>query len=123
MAFDWAKEGNSSYLTEMAERGANLITCGAPCLIFCHSPEDYANCVLDPAIAMETVELLLANRGLSTCWAGILLRLSNQVPAICETLQLPEGNKVRCALMVGYADGENYPNIPYRPKAQPMWLE
>ncbi len=122
--FDWALETRADpTLTILARQKRNLITCGAPCVLLCHSGQESPNHTIDAAIAMETVELLLAERGVSTCWAGYLQRLSNHVPALQQRLELPEGHRVRCAMMVGYADGEQYPNRPWRPKAQPRWLE
>ena len=38
-------------------------------------------------------------------------------------LGIPEGANLRCALMVGYAKGESYPNQPPRPRANILWKE
>lgn len=123
MALDFcAAAGEAPELLKLDSRGVDLITCGAPCLIIGWSPLDCLNPCLDTAVAMTTLELLLVSRGLSTCWGGYLRQLTDVCPALQSELGIPEGAKMQCALMVGYAKGERYPNIPYRPKAQANWV-
>jgi nitroreductase/NAD-dependent dihydropyrimidine dehydrogenase PreA subunit len=120
---DWAEtSGEEPRLAELKRAGTNLVTCGAPCLLLCHGPEGDENCLVDAAIAAETVELLLAERGLASCWAGWLRRLYSKVPSLVERFALPQGHRVLAALMVGYPDGERYAGVPPRKKAEPRWI-
>ena len=113
----------SPELPKLLAKGTDLLTCGAPCMIVVHSPDDCLNPVLDPAVGLAQLELLLVHQGLGTCWGGYLRQVSDRFPEIRSYLGVPEGSHVRCALMVGYAKGEKYPNPVWRPKADALWLE
>lgn len=122
LALAYAEESKKApELAFMARAGKNLITCGAPCVILCHAPGEMG--VLDGAIAMATLELLLVRAGLGTCWGGYLSRITDEAPALRAWLGLPEGDRVCCALMVGYPDGDHYPNLPCRAAAETHWIE
>ncbi len=119
----WCDEtGEAPELRKLYDRGTNLVTCGAPCVLLGWSPDDCLNPVVDTAVAMTTVELLLRTRGLASCWGGYLVQILNAAPELLAQTGVPGGCHVRCALMVGYADRERYPNIPVRPAAEPVWV-
>ena len=123
LVLDWCRDtGGAPELLWLARKGLNLITCGAPCVIVGWSPDDALNPVLDPAVALTTVELLLNQKGLSTCWGGYLRQITEASHVLQAELGIPEGAGMRCALMAGYADRERYPNIPYRPAAEALWV-
>ena len=115
--------GEAPELPKLLAKGTDLLTCGAPCMIVLHSPDDCLNPVLDTAVGMAQLELLLVHKGLGTCWGGYLRQVSDRFPEIRSYLGVPEGSHVRCALMVGYAKGEKYPNPVWRPKTEALWLE
>lgn len=115
--------GEAPELPKLYRAGVNLLTCNAPCVVIGWSPEDCLNPVIDTALAMSTLEMLLLSRGISTCWGGYLNQLANRHDSLRSALGIPEGCKMRCALMVGYPDRETYRNIPYRPDAAVTWLE
>ncbi len=115
--------GTAQELPKLYEKGTDLITCGAPCMIVAWSPDDTLNPVVDPVVALTTVELLLVSRGYVTCWGGYLRQVSDVDVGLRERLGIPEGSRVRCALMVGCPGPERYPNIPYRPQAEIKWVE
>ena len=115
--------GEAPELPKLFEKGTDLLTCGAPCMIVAWSPENCLNPVLDPAVSMAELELLLVRQGLSTCWGGYLRQLSDRFPEIRRRLGLPEDCRVRCALMVGYAKGESYLRPVWRPETDALWLE
>ena len=115
--------GEAPELPKLFAKGTDLLTCGAPCMIVCWSPDDALNPVLDPAVSMTQLELLLVQAGLSTCWGGYLRQVSDRFPEIRTLLGVQEGCRVRCALMVGYAAGEQYIRPVWRPKAEALWLE
>lgn len=114
--------GEAPELPKLMDKGTDLLTCGAPCMVVLWSPDDCLNPVLDAAVSMAQLELLLVNQGLGTCWGGYLRQVSDRFPEIREYLGIPQGHHVRCALMVGYAQGETYRNPVWRPEAQTFWL-
>lgn len=116
------KTGDAPELPKLYARGTDLICCGAPCMIIAWSPDETLNPVVDPAVALTTAELLLVSRGYATCWGGYLRQLSERDASLRAWLGVPEGARVRCALMVGVPGPERYPNIPHRPAAEAMWL-
>ena len=110
-------------LNKLFAYGTDLLTCGAPCLIVAWSPEGCLNPVLDPTVSMAELELLLVQAGLSTCWGGYLRQVSDRFPEIRQDLGLGENDRVRCAIMVGYAKGEKYLRPVWRPEAPVLWLD
>ena len=120
---DWCRENKvNRALVRSVECGINLITCGAPCLIFSWIDESAINHELDCAIASTTAELLLRQRGIATCWGGFITRLVNASPELLAMAGIPEGVRLCCTLMAGIPD-EEYPAIPRRPKANIVWTE
>ena len=124
MTLDWAKDvPHYRHLLKLAQRGNNPVTCGAPCLIVGWNRLDALNPQTDTVIAMTLAEQRLVARGLGTCWGGYLRAAALASPAIQAYLGIPEGCRVYEILLVGYPEGERYPNIPYRPAAEIRWLE
>ena len=122
MALDFAQRtGEAKELIKIRAAGTNLLTCDAPCVILAWSPDDALNPVADPALAMALVELQLNRAGLATCWGGYLKQIAQADRTLSAYLGIPEGSNLRCALMVGYAQGERYPNQPPRPRAEICW--
>jgi len=113
--------GEAAELLRFAEKGLDLLTCGAPVVIIAWSPDDCLNPVVDTAIAMETAELLLVSRGLGTCWGGYLRQITGHCPELKEMLGIPEGCAMRACLMTGYPDRTFFPNIPARPEPDIFW--
>ena len=79
--------------------------------------------MVDPAVSMAELELLLVRAGLSTCWGGYLGQVSDRFPEIRRELGLGENDRVRCAIMVGYAKGEEYLRSVWRPEAPILWMD
>jgi nitroreductase/ferredoxin len=88
--------------------GEDPVLHGAPHLVLCCAPADYAWGATDAAIATTSLDLLAFSRGLGTCWAGVFLRAASESPALAEALSLPEGQKVAAGLMLGR------PKYPFR---------
>ena len=114
--------GAAPELLRFAEKGLDLITCGAPVILIGWSPDDCLNPCVDAAIAMETAELLLVSRGLGTCWGGYLREITNHSPALRAMLGIPDGCSMQCCLMVGRPDGAAFPNVPVRPEPDVFWV-
>ncbi|MGE4352901.1 MAG: nitroreductase family protein [Oscillospiraceae bacterium] len=122
-ALDWCREhGKNRGLVRLYESGVNLITCDAPCLIFSWIHDGAINPEIDCAIAMTTAQMLLHDRGLGTCWGGFCTRLFSADPELLKIAGIPDGAKLCCTLMVGYAD-EDYLTIPNRPAAKINWKD
>lgn len=123
MALEFSERtGEAKELIKIKAAGTNLLTCDAPCVIIAWSPDDALNPVADPVLALALVELQLNRAGLATCWGGYLKQIAQADRDLSAYLGIPEGANLHCALMVGYAKGENYPNQPPRPKASAHWL-
>lgn len=123
LVLDWAQTiPHLRHLVWLDRRGINPITCGAPCLVLVHCPDDCANPASDSVIAMTLAEQLLNEAGLGTCWGGYFHRAAAACPALKETLALPQGHTVHAVLMVGHPD-EHYRRIPMRPAAAVNWIE
>lgn len=123
MALEFSQRtGEAKELIKIKAAGTNLLTCDAPCVIIAWSPDNALNPVADPVLAMALVELQLNRAGLATCWGGYLKQIAQADRDLSAYLGIPEGANLRCALMVGYAKGENYPNQPPRPQAGIHWL-
>ncbi len=118
---EWGETNGRRELKIQQARGQNMMTCGAPCVIVGHCPDSANNPEGDVVIAMTTVELLLNRAGLSACWGGYLKRAISATPALRERLGIPAGHVVAGVLLVGYADGERYVNVPWRKRAKIHW--
>ena len=123
LVLDWCRQtGIYPELLRNDARGLDLVTCGAPCVILGHSHPKTLNPVVDTAIAMETVELLLVEQGLSTCWGGYLRHAVNDYAPLKAYCGIPAERECYGLMMVGYG-AENYRNVPYRPAAKAAWIE
>lgn len=110
------------HLIQADRAGRDPITCGAPCLLFAHTPPDCRGPETDAVITAALADQLLADLGLGTCWGGYLRAATQLSPALRELLALPEGHQVHAVLMVGYS-AERYHNIPPRSPASVTWVE
>lgn len=124
MALDFCREtGQNPELLHLAEKGLDLLTGRAPLVIVGWSPDKALNPCVDTVIAMHTVQMVLEQHGLGCCWGGYLRSITNQSPALRDQLGIPADASMQCCMMVGYPDGETYPNIPPRPAAEALWLD
>lgn len=122
-ALNWCREtGESPELLHLAEKGLDLLTCGAPLVIIGWSPDKALNPCVDTVIALHTAEQILNRAGYGSCWGGYMRQIAARCPDFKAMLGVPEGSSIQCCLMVGKAKGEVYPNIPPRPAAEPFWV-
>lgn len=113
--------GRGREMHAQLSRGRNMLTCGAPCVIIGHIPEDASNPEGDVVIAMATAELLLRREGLSACWGGYCKRTIIATPELREKLGIPADHHIGGVLLTGYADGEVYCNAAWRKPAEITW--
>ncbi len=87
---------------DLARRNWNFF--GAPHAAFLSMPETMhrANAI-DLGIFLQTLMLLLVERGISSCPQGALAAYPGPVKRIAH---VPEGNAILCGLSFGYADEE-----------------
>lgn len=106
--------GVSPEIVSLYKKGLNVVMGTAQTLILGYSRTDAVNPPVDTALALYSAELVLQSQGIGTCWAGYLTRMCNQIPALREMLQLPEGCQIYGALMLGYPENESYIRVPNR---------
>lgn len=107
------------------QEGNNPVMGNAPTLLLAYAPANAINPIVDSTLKLYTAELILQAKGIGSCWAGYLTRLSNSIPELKELFDLPEGNTFVAALMLGYPDYnvEHYDAVPERIKKQDIrWL-
>lgn len=104
------------------EAGHDLISRGAPALVFTHAPKDYAVGQVDSVIALTSLDLAAPSFGLGTCWAGFFMVAAAHWPPLQQALSLPEGNACFGAMMVGYPKYQ-YHRLPLRKEADITWRE
>ncbi len=122
-ALDFCREsGQNPELLYLAEKGLDPLTGHAPLVLVGWSPDNALNPCVDTVIAMHTVQMLLEEQGLGCCWGGYLRSITNQSPSLRALLGIPDGSSMQCCMMAGWPDGERYPNIPPRPKAEALWI-
>lgn len=119
---DWCREnGKNRGIVRLCESGTNLVTCDAPCLVFAWADEvGYSD--TDCAIALTTLELLLHEKNLGTCWGGFATRVFSSSPEVLALAGIPEGKKLCATLMVGYP-AEEYQGVPARPELPCIWRD
>ena len=107
-----------------AEDGLLLALCAAAAARFSQAQRQGKFSIAPiAALALTIVEMQLNKAGLGTCWGGYLGQIARADRELSAYLGIPEGANLRCALMVGYAKGESYPNQPPRPRANILWKE
>ena len=114
--------GDCPELVRFAEKGLDLLTCGAPVILIAWSPDDCLNPCVDAVIAMETAELLLVSRGVGTCWGGYLRHIAGSCPELRAALGIPEGCSMQACLMAGWPEDPAFANIPTRPQPDIFWV-
>jgi nitroreductase/NAD-dependent dihydropyrimidine dehydrogenase PreA subunit len=119
---DWLRKTKAiPRFLEAWDRGKDMILRGAPHLIVAHADKENRWAPVDCAIALTYMELAAKSQGLGTCWAGLLIRAIGVCSPVAEFLNLPDGNEVYGAVMLGYPE-YRYQRIPNRNEARVRWL-
>lgn len=99
----------------------DMIFRGAPAVVINHSAESSGLPIENCTIAMTYLELAAPTKDLGTCWGGFLMIAAAFSEAIRTKLNIPEGNKVCAALMLGHAKYK-YKRVPARNDISVTWL-
>lgn len=118
----WRAGARRGYSEKLLTGDTNLITGDAPCLIFGIMREDMPSPETNVAIAMTTLELLLCDSGIATCWGGYLTWLAGTDTVCRNYLGIKKNERLCAALMVGYSD-EVYAAVPQRMPRENIWIE
>ena len=94
--------GREDRAARHAHTARNWIGFGAPCILFCHTPQFMVRAQwADMGIWLQTVMLLLQEEGLATCPQGAWAHAG---ATIRELLHIPQDHILYCGLAIGYAD-------------------
>ncbi len=117
---DFIREKNISLeIVSEYEAGNNVVTLGAPHLLFGIAPKEGAiSPHTDTVIALTDINLLLHAKSIGSCWAGYLARLTNANPKIRKLIGLEDDMQIYGALAFGYPKGESYERLPFREEAE-----
>lgn len=115
-----AKKYRLAGIVSAWEGGLDMVSRGAPALVFVHAPKDYIAAQVDSSIALTFLDLAAPAFGLGTCWAGFVMIASAQWPPLQQTLSLPEGHACFGAMMIGYPK-YHYHRLPLRKEADIAW--
>jgi len=104
LVVDWMRGTGSSYVQDVIaawEGGSDRVLHDAPHLVIAHASDANLNPAADCVIAVTTIELAAHALGAGACWAGFFTRAATTHAPLIEALALPEGHRVRAALMLG----------------------
>jgi len=115
-----AAKYNVDSIIKRWESGHDVIFRNAPALVVAHAPKINRSSSVNCTIALSYLDLVASTYGLGCCWAGFFMTATTQSPEIIQALDLPEGNVLMGALMIGYPKYQ-YHRIPPRKRAQIIW--
>jgi nitroreductase len=101
--------------------GSDIITRGAPGLVFAYTPDAYGLGRIDCTSALSYFDLAAPTLGLGTCWAGFIMLTIAQHPQLQNLVGIPEGHACHGVMMVGYPKYK-YRRLPVRNKAEISWI-
>lgn len=94
------------------ERGMNVVSYDAPCLILIHAHKDSLcadeNCVYAAANILMAAETM----GLGTIVLGFITDPANQDPRVKELVQVPTNHKIITSIAVGYPKFQYKKSVP-----------
>ncbi len=107
-------------LVEAWDAGYDIISRGAPSLVFAYAPKSYGVAQVDCTSALAYLDLAAPSLGLGCCWAGFIMMATGYYPPLQEELALPEGYAPFGVMMVGYPKYK-YHRMPARKEAEVVW--
>ncbi len=83
------------------DKGKDVVTRGAPHVVFAHVPAQGVTPRTDAVIAASWFEIVAHAHGVGTCFAGYLMFALKNRPELARFLEIPEGRVVPAALLAG----------------------
>ncbi|QLA15679.1 nitroreductase family protein [Desulfolutivibrio sulfoxidireducens] len=83
------------------DKGKDVVTRGAPHVVFAHVPARGITPLTDAVIAATWFEIVAHAHGVGTCFAGYLMFALEHRPELVRLLGIPEGRVVPAALLAG----------------------
>ncbi|MFZ5810730.1 MAG: nitroreductase family protein [Thermodesulfobacteriota bacterium] len=83
------------------DKGKDVVTRGAPHVVFAHVPAQGVTPKTDAVIAASWFEIVAHAHGVGTCFAGYLMFALERRPELARSLGIPEGRVVPAALLAG----------------------
>jgi len=117
---DFAKNLHMDRVLEGWDAGLDPITRGAPHLILNHAEQSDPTAQAACTIALSYLELAAPSLGLGACWAGFVNAAALFWPPLQEELNLPEGDVLYGAMLVGYPKFQ-YKRLPPRKQPNINW--
>jgi nitroreductase/NAD-dependent dihydropyrimidine dehydrogenase PreA subunit len=102
------------------DAGIDIISRGAPSLVFAFAPKNYGVAAVDCTIALSYLDLAAPSLGLGCCWAGFIMMAIAYWPPLQQELALSEGYSSFGAMMVGYPKYRYY-RLPERKEPEIVW--
>jgi nitroreductase/NAD-dependent dihydropyrimidine dehydrogenase PreA subunit len=104
------------------DKGADVVLRSAPALVIAAAPRGSAHHgMTDVTLALSYLELAAQNRGLGTCWAGLLHVAMCDAEAFSRDLPVLRTHSHLYPLMVGYP-AVRYHRLPKRKAPNIQWL-
>lgn len=99
---EFARAMNMDQVVKQWEKGNDKICRGAPHVVIAHAAKDDRTAPTACTIALTYLELAAYGMGLGACWAGYFYASTLMWPPMQKALDLPEGQIVHGAMMLGY---------------------
>ena len=109
VTLDAMKRSGIAFLIQRASLPGYQPLYGAPVLILLSGPADAPYSALNASLAAENMLLAATGLGLGSCFlvSPTLALNGKDGPALAKEAGIPEGYKLLCAVIVGYAAAEN----------------
>jgi nitroreductase/Pyruvate/2-oxoacid:ferredoxin oxidoreductase delta subunit len=107
-------------LVDAWDAGTDIISRGAPSLVFAFAPRNYGLSQVDCTSALSYLDLAAPSLGLGCCWAGFIMMAAGNWPPLQAELALPEEYATFGAMMVGYPKYKYY-RLPTRKEPEIVW--
>jgi nitroreductase/NAD-dependent dihydropyrimidine dehydrogenase PreA subunit len=107
-------------LVDVWDSGYDIISRGAPALVFAFAPQSYGVAQVDCASALSYLDLAAPTLGLGCCWGGFIMMANAYCPPLRQELALPEGHAAFGAMMLGYPKVK-YHRMPMRKAPEIVW--
>ncbi|MBU3106998.1 nitroreductase family protein [Clostridium gasigenes] len=99
------------YIESYNSKGIDTVLRGAPCLILATADADFTRGRENSIFSLAYLELYAPTLGLGSCWAGVFEKIAlNDDSPMLELFNIPKGQKITGAVMIGYPK-YNFPRL------------